>query len=263
MSAPYIPLYIDDFDGATAHLTCEEEGAYMRLIKLAWRTPGCSLPNDDAWIARKIRMTPEQFAAVAKPVLGEFFKLVRGRWVQGRLKKESDKLVARNRERSEAGKRGGVAKALKDKQNTSSVATVLPKQPEPEPEPVYTVGFSALWGAASDMMRKRSSKKKAEAAYRVVCTRTDPTTVLNALLGYLQNDEDVKRGMGQPALDRWLRDGRWEAWASTPATERTDDQWRAILSLHSQTGRWSDELGPRPGEPGCMVPPHFLIERVA
>ena len=135
MSAPYIPLYIDDFDGATAHLTCEEEGAYMRLIKLAWRTPGCSLPNDDAWIARKIRMTPDQFQTVAKPVLAEFFKLVRGRWVQGRLKKESDKLLARNRERSEAGKRGAAAKALKNNEITPTLAKAEHKQPEPEPEP--------------------------------------------------------------------------------------------------------------------------------
>ena len=141
MSAPYIPLYIDDFDGATAHLTCEEEGAYMRLIKLAWRTPGCSLPNDDAWIARKIRMTPDQFQTVAKPVLAEFFKLVRGRWVQGRLKKESDKLLARNRERSEAGKRGAAAKALKNNEITPTLAKAEHKQPEPEPEPYKdTVG---------------------------------------------------------------------------------------------------------------------------
>lgn len=136
MSAPYIPLYIDDFDGATAHLSLEEEGAYMRLIKLAWRTPGCSIVNDDAWIARKIRMTPDAFESIGRPILKEFFKLSRGRWVQVRLKKEFDKLADMKRERSEAGKRGGVAKALKNKGIDPSKATALNKQPEPEPEPI-------------------------------------------------------------------------------------------------------------------------------
>lgn len=128
MSAPYIPFYIDDFDGATAHLTATQEGIYMRLLKTAWRTPRCELPNDVAWIARKCRVQVTQ----VEPILREFFHLKRGRWVQTRLKAEHQKIADKKRERSEAGRKGGTNRGLKQKGKTSSKANVLLKQPEPE-----------------------------------------------------------------------------------------------------------------------------------
>lgn len=131
MRAPYIPFYVDDFDGATAHLSPAEEGIYMRLIKLAWRSPGCGFANDLALIARKCRVTVVE----VEPVLNEFFKLSRGRWFQPRLKREHDKLANTKRELSEAGRRGGFSKALKQKGKNSGQATNFLKQPEPEAKP--------------------------------------------------------------------------------------------------------------------------------
>ena len=32
----------------------EEHGAYLRLLMLAWVAPECRLPNDDAWLARRL-----------------------------------------------------------------------------------------------------------------------------------------------------------------------------------------------------------------
>lgn len=141
---PYIPLYVDDYDAATAHLTVEEDGAYSRLIRLCWRTPSCSLPNDEAWIARKIRLSAEDFARVAKPVLDEFFTLARGRLVQKRLKKEYDDISRKKTARKQAGKKGGESKALNSKENSPSIASdLLPDtcafpEPNPEPEPVVS-----------------------------------------------------------------------------------------------------------------------------
>jgi uncharacterized protein YdaU (DUF1376 family) len=141
---PYIPLYVDDFEAATAHLTPEEDGIYNRLIRLAWRTPGCSLPNDPAWLARKIRVTEADFERVAKPILAEFFKVQRGRLVQKRLKAEYENISRKKSARVAAGKRGGDAKALKTKENAPSNASVLPTHtrafPEPEPEPDKLTG---------------------------------------------------------------------------------------------------------------------------
>jgi uncharacterized protein YdaU (DUF1376 family) len=136
---PYIPLYVDDFEAATAHLTPEEDGIYNRLLRLCWRTPGCSLPNDPAWIARKIRLSPADFERLAMPVLGEFFVLVRGRLSQRRLKLEYDNISRKKSARAAAGKKGGAAKALKTHETTPSNATGLPPHtrafPEPEPNP--------------------------------------------------------------------------------------------------------------------------------
>lgn len=73
---PFIPLYVDDYDAATAHLTEAQDGIYGRLLRLCWRTPGCSLPNDEAWIAREVRGRRRMVGEM----LAEFFVLRRGRW---------------------------------------------------------------------------------------------------------------------------------------------------------------------------------------
>lgn len=140
MSAPpYIPLYVDDYDAHTAHLTPAQDGIYGRLLRLTWRTPGCSLPNDPAWIARMVRLSKGDWDRIGKPVLEEFFRLSRGRFIQKRLKAEYDDISRKKSARVEAGKKGGAAKAQKTKSKSASNATVLPGDtrafPEPEPEP--------------------------------------------------------------------------------------------------------------------------------
>ncbi len=136
---PYIPLYVDDYDAHTSHLSPAEDGVYMRLLRLCWRTPGCSLPDDPAWIARKIRLSADQYEEIAKPVLEEFFKLSRGRLVQKRLKGEYDDISRKKLARQKAGKIGGDAKARKTQGKPASNATDLPAHtrafPEPEPKP--------------------------------------------------------------------------------------------------------------------------------
>ena len=136
---PYIPLYVDDYEAATAHLTVEEDGLYNRLLRLAWRTPGCSLPTDHAWIARKVRMTVDDFERVGASLLDEFFKVQRGRYVQRRLRDEYENISRKKAARQNAGKKGGAAKALKSKEiPVSNASDLLPDTrafPEPYPEP--------------------------------------------------------------------------------------------------------------------------------
>jgi len=55
MSMPYFPMFPTDFEADTSHLTLAEDGAYNRLLRLVWMSPGCSLPDDDAWILRRMR----------------------------------------------------------------------------------------------------------------------------------------------------------------------------------------------------------------
>lgn len=153
MTHPYIPLYVDDYDAATAHLSAEEDGVYMRLLRLCWRTPGCSLPNDPAWIARKVRLSEADYERVAKPVIAEFFKLLRGRLVQRRLKDEYENISRKKLSRQNAGKKGGSAKSAKTKGNTPSNATVLLGDmrafPNPEPDPKGSEDKSSDGGAVA------------------------------------------------------------------------------------------------------------------
>ena len=138
---PYMPLYVNDYEGDTAHLTFEEDGVYNRLLRLCWRTSGCSVPHDPEWIRRKMRANKDQYNEVIEPIIEEFFKIKKGRVLQERLQKEFNKVSDKIKAQKANGKKGGDAKALNNKKNTSSESTISPLaksyHPEPylEPEP--------------------------------------------------------------------------------------------------------------------------------
>lgn len=109
---PYMQFFVDDFEAATAHLTLEEDGAYNRLLRLAWRTPHCSLPDDPAWIARKMRISSLEYQNKIRPILEEFFRLRRGRWSQKKQHKIFVDTSAKIRQAKQAGRLGGLTKSL-------------------------------------------------------------------------------------------------------------------------------------------------------
>jgi len=134
MSLPYFPMYPTDFEAKTSHLTLEEDGAYNRLLRLMWMTPGCSLPDDDRWIMRRMRCDLETFQGVVKPLIDEFMKREKGRVFSPRLTEEHNLSSEKHKKRVDAGKKGGrPAKSLKTNKTTQSNAKAKPKQPEPEP----------------------------------------------------------------------------------------------------------------------------------
>lgn len=135
MSAPYFPLYVDDFEADTAHLTILEDGAYNRLLRLCWRSPGCKMPADEEWIFRKVRATTDEDRAIVRTILTEFFTKKGGKIFSPRLLAEWSKANDSIARRISAGSKGGRAKALKSNNSKSSNAVALLKQPEPEPEP--------------------------------------------------------------------------------------------------------------------------------
>lgn len=75
---PILPLFVDDFLGDTQHLSCEENGAYMLLLFAAWRSPDCSLPDDDRKLARICRLSVRKWKSV-RHALDEFWPVENGR----------------------------------------------------------------------------------------------------------------------------------------------------------------------------------------
>lgn len=250
---PCLPLWIDDWDAATAHLTPAEDGVYGRLIRLAWRTPGCSLPNDHAWIARKIRLTAGEFERIAKPVLTEFFTLQRGRLIQRRLKAEYENISRKKSGRVAAGKKGGLAKALKSHDNAASKATVLPAdtrafpEPYPDPEekppkppegafdPIVGPEFEKAWGAYPDTTT--SSRDQSQAAFLAELPRAGGAAPLaRAVSAFAAHQADLgAKAKRAPAFHVWLTRRRYdtflrpepgadEPWPGPPAL------WAAVVA---------------------------------
>ncbi len=139
MSLPYFPLYPTDFEADCAHLTLEEDGAYNRLLRLMWITPGCSLPDDAGWIARRMRVDTVTYLRLVEPVIDEFCKRVGGRVLSPRLQREWEKAHETSQRHAAAAnrrwKKQGIENKEKDVMPGISQADARHMQPEPYPEP--------------------------------------------------------------------------------------------------------------------------------
>ena len=129
---PGLMLWTDAWIADTHHLSVERRGAYMDLLILMWRTPGCRVPNDDKWLAHHLGYSAEQMANLARPIIAEFCTLVAGGdfLAQGRLQREQRRAHAR-KEKSASAVRARWAK------KTANVQA-LPLSPVPVPVPVHS-----------------------------------------------------------------------------------------------------------------------------
>ncbi|PCJ24126.1 MAG: hypothetical protein COA96_10295 [SAR86 cluster bacterium] len=139
MSLPYFPMYPKDFEGKTSHLTLEEDGAYNRLLRLQWMNPTCRLPNDDAWIMRRMRVDKKAFDRVVKVIISEFFTTKGAYLYSPKLLEVYKQSGVAHSKRVKAGKQGGHSKARNYKHKDPSNAVAMPYQPEPEPEPIREI----------------------------------------------------------------------------------------------------------------------------
>lgn len=123
MSLAYFPLYSERYEADTAHLSILEDGAYNRLLRLCWRSPECKLPNDLPWIFRQMRAHSEGDKAAVVAVLTEFFTKGRGKIWSKKLLEVHMQVSVAHQGKSEAGKKGAAAKALKSNKAMPSTAT--------------------------------------------------------------------------------------------------------------------------------------------
>lgn len=108
---PFMQLYVSDFVGDTLHLSTEQIGAYMLLLMAMWNAGG-RLPDDDAKLARVVRLSVKKWRAIA-PDLMAFLERKEGEIWHNRLTKELQKSAAKSERRAASGKQGATAKALK------------------------------------------------------------------------------------------------------------------------------------------------------
>jgi uncharacterized protein YdaU (DUF1376 family) len=120
---PFMQLYVSDFVGDTLLLSAEQIGVYLLLLIALWNAGG-ELPDDDTKLSRVSRLTVHRWREVWIE-LAPFFEVKNGRITHGRLTKELQKSAGKSAARATAGKRGGEAKALKDKAAGLAIAVDL------------------------------------------------------------------------------------------------------------------------------------------
>lgn len=121
----WMPLYVNDYLGATMRLTTEQHGAYLLLIMEGWKSGG-PIPDDDAQLAAIAKMTLRDWRKIA-PVIRRYFTSADGELHQGRLSREIEKAQRLSDARRESGSKGGRPRKANGNQ----------KESEPKP-----IGFS-------------------------------------------------------------------------------------------------------------------------
>lgn len=107
-----LPYFGDAYMADTRHLTLEEHGAYHLLILIAWRSPHCSLPDDDKRLAQMLGITAKKWAAIKPTVLAFWTRNEHG-WEQKRLTKERRWVEEKSRKNKDAAGARWNSKSLK------------------------------------------------------------------------------------------------------------------------------------------------------
>jgi len=133
---PSLPLFTDAFLADTGHLNAQETGAYLLLLMMAWRSPGCRIPDDDARMARWARVDLRTWRRIKSAVM-EFWALEDGFWTQKRLSKEREIVSKRAEVARQNGVHGGRPKSLEnnDTGNPAGSSRVTQKK-APNPNPI-------------------------------------------------------------------------------------------------------------------------------
>lgn len=116
----WMPLYIGDWDGDTGHLSCEEDGAYGRLIRHYWRNG--PLPDIDR-ILSSITRTDSRTWKRLRAALAPFFVVANGQWTHKRVDAELVRWAEKRRKAIDRASAGGKAKAAKSSASSSATST--------------------------------------------------------------------------------------------------------------------------------------------
>lgn len=127
--------HIGDYRSATAHLTNDEDLAYMRLLDYYYETESpIDKPLD--WLARRLRVKAEDLSVV----LADFFTQQDDGWHQKRCDEEISEYRSYCQKNSENGQKGGrPRKPTANRTVTDGIAVETQSQPTRNPDESLTV----------------------------------------------------------------------------------------------------------------------------
>ena len=194
-----LQLFTDTFAAETVHLTNEEVGIYIRLLCFAWTKNAKPFSIRSAY--RIGQCIDDDCKGTVKKVLYEFFKMsgedeYADCWTHKRLVQEHDYLTAKYKKRSEAGKKGGLARS----KNKAPIPI-----PSPIPNNKYDVSFEELWKA---LHIRRGSKFKAFKLWQKLSPELpEDKKLINIYNSQIHGIE--KKYV--PHFTTWLSEKRWES----------------------------------------------------
>jgi uncharacterized protein YdaU (DUF1376 family) len=142
-----MPLYVGDYLADTGHLTTLEHGAYLLLIMTYWRKGG--LPDDDAQLARIVRMTADEWFNVRSTIV----QLFSNGWRHKRIDAELERSVEKAKKASFAGKRSAEARSAQQAFNgrsTDEPTEGQPSQPQSQSQLEASASNKSARGASSN-----------------------------------------------------------------------------------------------------------------
>ncbi len=200
-----LQLFTDTFTAETVHLTNEAIGIYIRLLSFAWTKNTKPFKEKDAMRICQCR-TPECELRVME-VLTEFFLISKKgddfTFTHKRLVQEHAYLTDKYQRRSEAGKKGGLAK--RENATSKNVAPI----PSPSPSPnnnIYEQDFEKLW---SLLHKKKGSKYKAY-GYWLKFNNFINLDIENVARIYNNQIKGIEDTKFIPHFATWLSQRRWE-----------------------------------------------------
>lgn len=206
MSLPYLPLYVGDYLKDTRHLTAEQHGAYLLVLMDLWNRGGF-MPADPKALARVAAVSTKRWPSVWA-VIGEFFTCQDGLISHGRIASELQKADQISQKRKTAGKRGGEAKALKEKERALANAKQMPWQTLGRSEPDIEKNSEAK-ASGADAPEPPTTKAQIWAVGRPMfeaagATKAAAGTVIGKLIkakGEIEALSIITRMRGDPPAD--------------------------------------------------------------
>ena len=202
-----LQLFTDTFAAETVHLSNEEVGIYIRLLCFAWTKNAKPFTTKSAY--RICQCQSKECEGNVHKILDEFFQKIDKEiatdtdqvvnWTHKRLIQEHEYLTAKYKKRSEAGKKGGLARSKN-------------KAPIPIPSPIPNINkydplFEKLW---SLLDRKKGSKFKAHQiwikSYDLIngIKEDELAKIYNQQIKNIEDDTFI------PHFTTWLNQRRWE-----------------------------------------------------
>jgi uncharacterized protein YdaU (DUF1376 family) len=287
----WMPLFIGDYLADTKRLSLSEHGAYLLLIMDYWRNG--APPDDDAVLARVLGVEKRVWCKI-RAKIAPLFDIQDGRWTHGRIEQElagarersgkaadkAKRAASMRWSRARAGKPHAEADAPGNAPSISpGMLRALPEAMHEQCPPPVTCSVPSeqrahglkdqAWSLAVEVFtgQGRLSEQRARSAFGKLLKETQlPAEQLLPALQRCQLERTrdpiayMTRG-AKAVADRLRERGGLQPTAEARIANWGEAEWRQALAIHAEDGRWPDEWGPLPGDPGCRVPPTVLAEQ--